>query len=166
MRRRLVELFLIRHAEAATVGDASVTRDADRPLTDTGRRQCEAMARTLKKLNVRLEALVSSPLLRAKQTCETLIQGLPDPKPASHILEEIGFEVRPKVIVEFVDDLKVETAAIVGHQPGLSRFAAWLIGSKKAQLDMAKAGLARIQCEELAKGGGSLVWLLSPECYE
>jgi phosphohistidine phosphatase SixA len=91
---------------------------------------------------------------------------LPEPKPASHILEEIGFEVRPKVIVKFVEDLQLETIAVVGHQPGLSRFAAWLIGSKKAQLDMAKAGLARIQCEELAKGGGTLVWLLTPELYD
>jgi phosphohistidine phosphatase len=161
-----VELILIRHAEAAALGDASITRDADRTLTDAGRRQCEAMARALKKLNLRLDALVSSPLLRAKQTCEILIQGLPDPKPASHILEEIGFEVRPKVIVKFVEDLNLETVAVVGHQPGLSRFAAWLIGSKKAQLDMAKAGLARIQCEELDKGGGTLLWLLTPELFE
>jgi len=161
-----VELFLIRHAEAAALGDASITRDADRPLTDAGRHQCEAMARALKKLNIRLDALISSPLLRAKQTCETLIGGLPDPKPASHILEEIGFEVRPKVIVKFVEDLELETVAVVGHQPGLSRFAAWLIGSKKAQLDIAKAGLARIQCEELSKGGGTLIWLMTPEWYE
>jgi phosphohistidine phosphatase len=161
-----VELILIRHAEAAALGDASITRDADRPLTDTGRRQCEAMARSLKKLKIRVDALVSSPLLRAKQTCETLIEGLPEPKPASHILEEIGFEVRPKVIVKFVEDLNLETVAVVGHQPGLSRFAAWLIGSKKAQLDLAKAGLARIECEELAKGGGTLLWLLTPELYE
>jgi phosphohistidine phosphatase len=161
-----VELFLIRHAEAAAVGDANVSRDADRPLTDSGRAQSEALARALKKLNVHLEAVVSSPLVRAKQTCEALVHGLPDPKPASHILEEIGFEVWPKVIVKFLEDLKVETVAVVGHQPGLSRFAAWLIGSKKAQLDMAKAGLACIQCEELAKGGGSLVWLLTPEWYE
>ena len=97
-----MELILIRHAEAAALGDATITRDADRPLTETGRRQCEAMGRALKKLNVQLDALVSSPLLRAKQTCESLIQGLPYPKPASHILEEIGFEVRPKVIVKFV----------------------------------------------------------------
>ncbi|HLW66390.1 MAG TPA: phosphohistidine phosphatase SixA [Gemmataceae bacterium] len=161
-----MELYLIRHAEAAAVGDASITRDADRPLTDVGRQQCDAMAQTLQKLKVHLDAIVSSPLLRAKQTCDTLIQGLSAPKPASHILEEIGFEVRPKVIVEFVKDLKVESAAIVGHQPGLSRFAAWLIGSKKAQLDMAKAGLARIQCEELAKGGGTLLWLLTPDWYK
>ena len=161
-----MELFLIRHAEAAALGDASITRDADRPLTDAGRHQCEAMARALKKLNIRLDALISSPLLRAKQTCETLIGGLPDPKPASHILEEIGFEVRPKVIVKFVEDLELETVAVVGHQPGLSRFAAWLIGSKKAQLDIAKAGLARIQCEELSKGGGTLIWLMTPEWYE
>jgi len=161
-----VELYLIRHAEASPVGDASISRDADRPLTEAGGNQSEAMARALKKLNVHLEALVSSPLLRAKQTSDALIQGLPDPKPASHILEEIGFEVRPKVISKFVEELRVESVAIVGHQPGLSRFAAWLIGSKKAQLDMAKAGLARIQCEELAKGGGTLVWLLTPDWYE
>jgi phosphohistidine phosphatase len=161
-----VELFLIRHADAASAGEADITRDADRRLTEAGRTQSEALARALNRQKVNLQALVSSPLLRAKQTCEMLMQGLPSPKPALHILEEIGFDVRPKVIVQFLEELKLETVAIVGHQPGLSRFAAWLIGSKKAQLDMAKAGLARIQCEELAKGGGTLLWLLSPEWYE
>jgi hypothetical protein len=47
----------------------------------------------------------------------------------------------------------------------LCRFAAWLIGSKKARLDLEKAGLARIDCADLAKGGGTLLWLLTPEWY-
>jgi phosphohistidine phosphatase SixA len=52
----------------------------------------------------------------------------------------------------------------VGHQPDLGEFAAWLIGSKKAQIDIAKAGVAFIHCEkEVTKGGGSLEWLVPPE---
>ena len=50
--------------------------------------------------------------------------------------------------------------------PQLGDYAAWLIGSKKMQLDIAKAGIALITCGELpSKGLGSLQWLVTPEWY-
>src|SRR5262249_52396844 len=133
-----MNLYLIRHAEASPVGDGGVILDEDRPLTEAGRLQTRALAAALRKREVHFDAIISSPLLRAKQTAEELLAGLGEPKPEPHILDEISYEVRPKVIVHYLQELNVETVAIVGHQPGLSRFAAWLIGSKKAQLDMSK----------------------------
>jgi phosphohistidine phosphatase SixA len=51
----------------------------------------------------------------------------------------------------------------VGHQPDLSEYAAWLIGDKKAQVNLAKAGAAFIECEAgPSKGGGVLTWLITP----
>ena len=45
-------------------------------------------------------------------------------------------------------------------------FAGWLIGSKRAQIDLAKAGIACISvADEPRKGGGALVWLVTPEWY-
>jgi phosphohistidine phosphatase len=164
-KKQVMELYLIRHAEAVAVGEGGIIRDADRPLTDAGRTKARTLAAALQKQQVRFDAVISSPLVRAKQTTDEMLAGLGEPKLSPRVFDEIGFEVRPKVIVQYLQELKVESVAIVGHQPGLARFAAWLIGSKKARLDLAKAGLAHIDCHELEKGGGTLISLLTPEWY-
>ena len=56
--------------------------------------------------------------------------------------------------------------AVIGHLPHLAVFAGWLIGSKKAQLDLAKAGVASISCpDEPSKGTGTLRWLVTLEWF-
>jgi phosphohistidine phosphatase SixA len=54
--------------------------------------------------------------------------------------------------------------AVVGHMPHLGGFAAWLLGAKDVELDMAKAGVAYFVCPEVVdKGSGKLTWLVTPE---
>jgi phosphohistidine phosphatase len=154
-----MKLYLIRHAEAV----AAAANDADRELTELGREQARRLADTFQRLGVRFDAVVASPLVRAQQTAAEILALLADPKPALHTLDEIGLRVRPKRIVKFLRDLGPKSVAIVGHQPGLCNFAAWLIGSKKAQLDLEKAGFARICCDSWEKGGGVLDWLITPD---
>ena len=52
---------------------------------------------------------------------------------------------------------------LIGHMPDLADFLGWLIGSRKAQIDMAKAGVAYVTCEDVRKGDGTLEWLLTPD---
>ena len=48
----------------------------------------------------------------------------------------------------------------------VAEYAAWLIGNKKAQLDLAKAGVAHIICPDgPRKGEGTLDWLVTPAWY-
>ena len=156
-----MDLFLIRHAEA----ENSAATDLARELTARGRVQAERLAAVFERLGVRLDVVVSSPYVRARQTADILIAGLADPKPAVVICDEIGLQVRPKEVMQFVKDLKKISVALVAHQPGMCRLAAWLIGSKKAQLDLDKAGFAWITCADLEKAGGVLRWLVTPEWY-
>ena len=56
---------------------------------------------------------------------------------------------------------------IVGHQPDLGVFASWLAGSKKTQIDFAKAGVACIEFENAVdKGEGKLIWLVTTEWFQ
>ena len=58
------------------------------------------------------------------------------------------------------------SVAVVGHQPDLGQLAGWLIGARKAQIDLAKAGVAHIAFDpEPRKGAGTLVWLVTPEWF-
>ena len=54
---------------------------------------------------------------------------------------------------------------MVGHMPHLGVLAAWLIGKKKAHIDLAKPGVAHITCTSPRKGRGTLLWLVTPEWF-
>src|SRR5688572_10812765 len=70
-----MDLYLIRHAEAMSLETAGVETDPERPLTSTGHEQCRSLARALTAQGVHLDVLVSSPLKRARETQEGLVQG-------------------------------------------------------------------------------------------
>jgi phosphohistidine phosphatase len=108
--------------------------------------------------------VVSSPLLRARQTAEKMLRQWSAPVPELYICEELEPGGRRKRLARFLRDLNREALALVGHQPDLGEFAAWLIGGKKAQIDLAKAGVACIACGDgPRKKNGMLQWLVTPE---
>ncbi len=162
-----MELFLIRHAEAAPLGEAGVQDDAERPLTQAGRDQCKPMAEALLRIGVKLDRVATSPLLRARQTAEELLNYWSAPLPALDECDALAPGAKPRKLARYLWKKGAGSVALVGHMPDLAEHAAWLIGSKKAQLQLAKAGVARIECEKLpAKGSGILTWLVTPAWYE
>src|SRR6476646_3074808 len=64
-------LYLIRHGVAVDSGTDGIP-DAERPLTSEGIRRMRQNARGLKRLNVKIDAVWTSPLVRARQTAEIL----------------------------------------------------------------------------------------------
>ncbi|KAB2839708.1 histidine phosphatase family protein, partial [bacterium] len=71
-----VEIYFLRHAVAVLRGSGEVS-DAERPLTAAGRSKMIAAVRGMRRLGVRFDALLSSPLLRAVQTAELVKKHLP-----------------------------------------------------------------------------------------
>jgi phosphohistidine phosphatase SixA len=51
----------------------------------------------------------------------------------------------------------------VGHNPELSAYLSWLIGSKRAQLHLSKGGVAFVEADGVRKGLGVLQWMVTPE---
>jgi phosphohistidine phosphatase len=161
-----MDFYLIRHADAELLGEGGVTDDADRPLTAAGQAQCAALAGAFEKMKVQLDHLVSSPLLRARQTAEGLLQHWPAPAPALHPCEGLAPGGKRRKLTRFLRDLEGTAVGLVGHMPDLGIYAAWLIGSRKAQVEIAKAGVARIHFEgRPGKGQGVLNLVVTPECY-
>jgi phosphohistidine phosphatase len=158
-----MDLYLIRHAEAAPLGEGGVQDDAERPLTPAGQAQCEPLARALQRLSVRLDRVATSPLLRARQTAEGILANWPAPLPELDLCDALAPGVKARKLARYLWKKGSGSVALVGHMPDLAEHAAWLIGSKKAQLEIAKAGVAFIECEKLpAKGSGTLTWLATP----
>jgi phosphohistidine phosphatase len=158
-----MDLLLIRHAEAAPLGEEGNQDDAERPLTAAGRAQCKPLAEALQRLGVRLDRIATSPLLRARQTAEELLAHWGTPLPELDLCEALAPGAKPRKLARYLWKKGAGSIALVGHMPDLAEHAAWLIGSKKAQLEIGKAGAAFIECEKLpAKGSGSLTWLVTP----
>src|SRR5262249_57350450 len=111
-----MKLVLVRHAEAAPGSP-----DELRTLTPEGHEQARQLGRRLRAEGVEPDAVLSSPLLRARETAEGLGFGEPQS------LDELS----PGATA---DDVKVaiagrgEAVVVVGHQPDCSRITAELRG--------------------------------------
>ena len=132
--------------------------DGERPLTPEGIRKMKDTAKTLKGLDLSLEAIFSSPLIRAKQTAEFAADRL---KIKVTIVPALapGFGVHQlgELLAEYAD---AKTLMLVGHEPDFSTTIANLIGG--GSIVMKKGGLARVDLESLDPPRGQLVWLLAP----
>lgn len=162
-----MDLYLIRHADAVSIGEEGVASDEERSLSAKGRSQSKALAEALERQQVRLTKVLTSPLLRARQTAEGLLESWSGPRPELIEIKELEPGFQPKRLARRLNDLKADSIALVGHQPDMSGWAAWLIGSNKAQVDFAKAGAAYIACgDAIHKGAGTLVWVVTPAWYK
>jgi phosphohistidine phosphatase len=159
-----MDLYLIRHAEAAALGEGGVENDEERPLTEAGEKQLGVIAKGLKRHGIQFDLVLTSPLVRARQTADGIVGALPASAPEVQVHDALSPGGRAKKLARFLRKLNSERIALVGHQPDLGELAGWLVGSKKAQIDLAKAGVACVQCPDgPRKGSGTLVWLVTPE---
>ncbi len=162
-------LYLIRHADAVPLGEQGIDRDEDRPLSEAGEKQALAVGAGLARRGITFDRLLASPLLRAQQTARDMVKAWPTTESAASALQVILCDelvpgAKPKQLARVLRELGGEHVGLVGHMPHLGRFAAWLVGGKGARIDLAKAGVACIECDgPPRKGRGSLVWLVTPE---
>jgi phosphohistidine phosphatase len=124
-----MRLLLLRHGIAAPLGKG-IARDEDRPLTALGVRQLRQVAAGLVKLVPRPRAILTSPLLRARQTADILAHAWGRLRPEIMAALATGKErVLLHVLAGFEDD---DTVVLVGHEDWMSELTARLLGSKSA----------------------------------
>lgn len=157
----MVTLYLVRHA-IAFERDERWPDDSKRPLTHKGTARMREVVEGLRELNVGLDLVITSPLVRAKQTADVLLAGWSDP-PALAVSDSLGPSGSPAAVAEVLSShTKLKSIALVGHEPGLGDLGAWLIGAK-APLAFKKGGVACIEMPTLpVVGPGQLIWLATP----
>jgi phosphohistidine phosphatase len=162
-----MDLYLIRHADALALGERGITDDTVRPLSERGENEARQVAKILQKKGMALEKLVSSPLVRARQTAELIVKNWEGQQPEIHVCDELAPAAKPRKLAKFLRKLGGEHLALVGHLPHIAHWACWLIGARKAQIEIAKAGIALITCGDgPRKDMGVLQWLVTPAWYE
>lgn len=158
-------LLIVRHAIAQDREEAYARHqaDADRPLTDKGRRRMRQAAAGLRSEAGPLERILSSPLLRARQTAEILAHG--HPGASVSITEQLSpGGALPSLVEALASVTRGGTVALVGHEPDLGKLIALLLcGDKQATIPLKKGGAALLDFPRRpAIGDGTLLWLLRP----
>src|SRR6266851_1129101 len=113
-RKTTMELYLIRHAEAHPLSSGTVQDDADRALTDAGQAQAQALAAALQKHGVHLDQVVSSPLLRARQTADRLMENWKTPLPELLLCDALAPDnSKARKVTKFLLKLTANSVALV-----------------------------------------------------
>lgn len=160
-----MRLYLVRHGIATERLGPGITRDADRPLTDEGRSEMKVVAKGLSRLKVKPDVVLSSPLVRARETAEFLVEefgcefkltdALAPPVTAGNVFKSIG---------RYPDANQV---FLVGHEPDMGMLAAQLLwAGPEFELPFKKAAVCRIDVSDMPPTSpGQLKWYLPPKVF-
>lgn len=151
-------LLLMRHGIAAARD--SFVDEASRPLTPAGIERTRRAAQGLKQWVPRLDALISSPKLRALQTAQLVRDVYQKDAPAVSTWPELAganFQSLQQKTREF----KGKTVLLVGHEPHLSDFTSRLLACGPLQLEWKKAGVCALEIDDSTQIA-TLLWFLPP----
>jgi len=163
-----LELYLLRHGDAGTRTVIAAGQDSgDLPLTIAGKEEITVLARSLKHLNLKFDAIISSPLKRAVQTAKIIAKALVMEKSISIWNELVPEGNRSKLYHRLNQYARESTILMVGHQPYLTNIISDMIFQKRVnqvgQINLKKGGLAKIIVISLTPNtSGELRWLLTP----
>lgn len=160
-----MELWIVRHGIAIERGAPGVKSDDERWLTEEGKERTREVAKGLAALGVKPALLLTSPLVRARETAEILAEELGVKK-----VQETD-SLRPGFAMTDLCDAILAAGApdavlIVGHEPDLGELISTLVwGDDSGQIAMRKAGVALLTLDKLPPGerGVTLEWLLPPK---
>jgi len=156
-----LELYLIRHGVAAERGE-EYPDDSKRPLTSEGISRLRREAKAMNALDVTFDLILSSPLVRAKQTADIFAEDMKDTPPVTTTDALTPAGGPAAVIQELAKHMRKARIALVGHEPNMGELAAHLIGSK-VPLPFKKGAICRIEFSVFPpKGKGQIVWFLPP----
>jgi phosphohistidine phosphatase len=158
-----MHVLLIRHAIAAPLGGVA-KRDEERALTDLGKRRFKVVAQALPVIAPKPSAILTSPLLRARQTAEIVAKAWGDVEPVEDpALADGDWEAICSALDRYG---KADTVALIGHEPWLSRVAAQLLDASSVRaFSFRKGGVALIEVEQPRAGQGRLLWFIPPKVF-
>jgi phosphohistidine phosphatase len=159
MTRYGARLYFLRHGIAEDLHDGTES-DALRPLSLQGRAALESSGRVMAMLDLGIDAVLTSPLLRAAQTAEIVARhlGVADLVEREPLLGG-GFGVRQVAEIVRVRPDK-SRLLLIGHEPDFSRTIGRLIG--RAHVVCKKGSLVRIDLRSVRPPAGELVWSIPP----
>src|ERR1700730_1235610 len=142
-----MELLIVRHAIALERDRQRWRDDSARPLSPAGRRRARKAAAGLKEFSESPDRLLTSPLIRARQTAQILtdVAGWPQAEEAP----ELAPGAPALAVLTLLGKERSKLVAVVGHQPGLGQLlTACLLGDGGSlPIEMKKNAVACVSFE-------------------
>ncbi len=131
-------IYLVRHGVAEDFSSSG--RDFDRRLTAEGHDKMARAAEGLAALNVGVDLLVSSPLVRARETADDLAVAFPAAR--REVWDELACGVDDFALTARLEEVAPsESIMLVGHEPDIGELLAyWLTGRTSGFLTRVRKG--------------------------
>jgi len=142
-------VLLLRHGIAEKKGDKP---DEKRRLTKKGNREMSRIAEGLARLLPKVDAIYSSPLIRAIETAAWVADAYDLGVTPTDALRN---EATTEDVRQVIEESGAKRIILVGHEPSLSRHMLGLTGMRGI-IELEKGGCYAIQ-------EGRLVWMLPPD---
>ncbi len=160
----MIELYIVRHGIAVDHGAPDIPDD-DRPLTPKGEKRMRQIARGLRRLDLTLDRIVTSPLPRARATAEIVAEEL-DAEDMLETADILRAGTDAATIMQWLRERTEDRLMIVGHNPALSDLITLLVlGSSLSgpQVhDLRKGGIAALKPSIGMRDRYELVWVATP----
>jgi phosphohistidine phosphatase len=158
-----MRLLFIRHAIAVDA-ETSDMHDEDRPLTSEGEQLFRQTARMLARVTQKPRAILTSPLLRARQTADISAQAWGGMRPT--VVPALAEGDWPGIRRALGTYKRDDTVALVGHESWMSTLTARLLGSELHRaFDYRKGGVALIEVDDPEDCRGTLLWFIPPRVF-
>ncbi|GMU86617.1 MAG: phosphohistidine phosphatase SixA [Ignavibacteriales bacterium] len=159
-----MNVYLIRHGEAES-GGYSVT-DFERRLTPHGKKVVKKAAEYWKKIIPLPDLIVSSPLLRAKETAE-IVHDVFGVKSAIVFDRLLAGNTDTDSVCEMINIFGVNSVMLFGHEPDMSTHLSNMTTGGHLHVEFKKAMIARISFPSRAgRGRGALEFLIPVKIFE
>lgn len=133
-------VYILRHAEAEDLSPSGL--DADRALTDAAMKRMKAVARAIARMEPAFDAILISPLLRARQTAEPVAAACRF-KAELQVTESLLPGSDPSSVLEELAASEWKSVLLVGHEPHMGHLFGRLVsGRRDVEVPMKKASLA------------------------
>jgi phosphohistidine phosphatase len=154
-----MKLYFLRHGRADR--SAWMGLDYERPLTGEGKERMAREADFIAQLDLGIDVILTSPLVRAYQTAEIVAERL-------NMLDLLTIDERlepgfgPQDLAEILEGYPdADEIMLVGHEPDFSETISYLIGG--GNILCKKGSLARVDLVDAGPMAGELVWLIPPK---
>jgi phosphohistidine phosphatase len=159
-----MKLMLLRHGIAVDPGTPGYERDSERPLTAEGQRKVRLVARALGRLELVPDVILTSPLLRSRQTATIVAEMLERRRQLSDC-PPLALGGAPGAVLAYVKKHHARAGCVmlVGHQPDLGQLTSLLLtgNALNAQIEFKKAGLAVLEWNRSVEGGDAVLQVLA-----
>ena len=153
-----MDLILLRHGKAE---NTHADGDFSRALVEKGREQARRAAKQLKNAGALPEIVLTSPLIRARQTADEFCETAK--VPGAVIQGWLACGMTPDAAMQELAAFRdFKRVAIVGHEPDFSRLVEWILGANDQSIEFKKGAIACLRVAPPSRRG-SLAYLIPPK---